>query len=210
MIKTIGIAVATLAFSAVAWGQNAAPLSQEDIFRLEAASDPQIAPDGRRIAYVRRSNDIETDQTRNAVWLVEADGSAHARLVPGEGETSNPRWSPDGTRIAFVHTKDDHSTIEVLNLADGSQRSIASLSTGQSGLAWSPDGSHLAWAAFQPGTGPAPRQPAPSSRRGGLGCRRPDRGKAQLPFRRGRRTSRRQPAALRGGRRRRRTAPAHR
>lgn len=156
MIKTIGIAVATLAFSAVAWGQNAAPLSQEDIFRLEAASDPQIAPDGRRIAYVRRSNDIETDQTRNAVWLVEADGSAHARLVPGEGETSNPRWSPDGTRIAFVHTKDDHSTIEVLNLADGSQRSIASLSTGQSGLAWSPDGSHLAWAAFQPGTGPAP------------------------------------------------------
>ncbi|MGN6288171.1 MAG: S9 family peptidase, partial [Sphingopyxis terrae] len=30
----------------------------EDLFGLAAASDPQISPDGRHIAYVRRANDI--------------------------------------------------------------------------------------------------------------------------------------------------------
>ena len=33
-----------------------------DVFELEIASDPQIAPDGSRIVYVRRSNDIMTDR----------------------------------------------------------------------------------------------------------------------------------------------------
>ena len=33
-----------------------------DVFDLQWASDPQIAPDGRSIAYVRMSMDIKTDR----------------------------------------------------------------------------------------------------------------------------------------------------
>ena len=35
-----------------------------DLFNLEVATDPQISPDGRTIAYVRKSNDIMTDKAR--------------------------------------------------------------------------------------------------------------------------------------------------
>ena len=42
-----------------------------DLFDLEAASDPEISPDGRWIAYTRRSGDIMTDRFRNAIWLID-------------------------------------------------------------------------------------------------------------------------------------------
>lgn len=36
-------------------------LTPEDIFHLQYTSDPQISPDGKRIAYVRASANIMTD-----------------------------------------------------------------------------------------------------------------------------------------------------
>ncbi|MEA1941989.1 MAG: S9 family peptidase [Pseudomonadota bacterium] len=158
MIKTMSCAVALLAVSVAAQGQEAAaPLGQDDIFRLEAAAEPRISPDGETVAYVRRSNDIETDTTRSTIWLVDSAGGYHRQLVEAEGTTSSPRWSPDGAQLAFTLTDaDDTTTVQVLTLASGQRREVATLTTGQSGLAWSPDGSHLAWAAFQPGTGLSP------------------------------------------------------
>ncbi|MEP3071920.1 S9 family peptidase [Maricaulis sp.] len=155
MIKTTSCVLALMAISLPASAQAIRPLSQEDVFRLEAAADPQIAPDGGMVAYVRRSNDIATDRTRSAIWVVNADGSGHRQLLPGEGETGSPRWSPDGAQLAYVRTHDETTTLEVLTLADGASRTLTTLPAGQSGLAWSPDGTQLAWAAFRPAAGPA-------------------------------------------------------
>ena len=41
-----------------------------DLFGLSIAADPQISPDGRWIAYVRRSNDIMVDRAVNSIWLI--------------------------------------------------------------------------------------------------------------------------------------------
>jgi hypothetical protein len=56
-----------------------------DLFNLEVATDPQISPDGRTIAYVRKSNDIMTDKARPTIWLVDV-ATAHQRpLDAGSG-----------------------------------------------------------------------------------------------------------------------------
>ena len=155
MIKTTSCVLALMAIALPASAQAIRPLSQEDVFRLEAAADPQIAPDGGMVAYVRRSNDIATDRTRSSIWVVGADGSGHRQLISGEGETGSPRWSPDGAQLAYVRTLDETTTLEVLTVADGASRTLTTLPAGQSGLAWSPDGTQLAWAAFRPTAGPA-------------------------------------------------------
>jgi len=55
-------------------------------------SDPQWAPDGRRLAFVREDE----------IWVVEADGTRLTRVTGHPAGTSHPRWSPDGKRIAFL------------------------------------------------------------------------------------------------------------
>ena len=42
-----------------------------DLFDLEQASDPQIGPDGRTVAYVGRSGDVMADRMRPSIWLVD-------------------------------------------------------------------------------------------------------------------------------------------
>src|SRR4029453_12919352 len=72
-----------------------------DLFDLSAASDPQISPDGRWIAYVRRANDIMTDRARSSIWLIDVASGEQRPLVAGSGNHMSPSWSPDGKRLAY-------------------------------------------------------------------------------------------------------------
>src|SRR5882672_5044828 len=57
-----------------------------DLFDLEAASDPRISPDGRWIAYVRRSGDIMTDRFRPSIWLIDAATGTQSPLATGASQ----------------------------------------------------------------------------------------------------------------------------
>ena len=67
-----------------------------DVFRLESASNPQISPDGKLVAYVRVSGDIMADRFRRSIWVVDETGANHWPLAQGKGNYSSPVWSPDG------------------------------------------------------------------------------------------------------------------
>src|SRR3569833_3001103 len=64
--------VATCLSPAAAAGPADAPnptFTGRDLFDLSAAADPQISPDGRTVAYVRRSTDIMSDKARLLFWF---------------------------------------------------------------------------------------------------------------------------------------------
>ena len=63
-----------------------------DVFELEVAANPQIAPDGSRIAYARRSMDIMTDRPVSNIWIIDADGSDHRPLLTGPQSFSGQTW----------------------------------------------------------------------------------------------------------------------
>jgi acylaminoacyl-peptidase len=114
-----------------------------DVFDLQWASDPQISPDGRSIAYVRMSFDIKSDRSRGVVWLVGIDGK-HARPLSGAATSTKPRWSPDGTRLAYLGAGADGSTqLFVYWIESGATAAISNFTESPSSLAWSPDGRWL-------------------------------------------------------------------
>jgi dipeptidyl aminopeptidase/acylaminoacyl peptidase len=116
-----------------------------DVFELQWASDPQISPDGRSIAYVRMNFDIKTDRPRGVVWLVGADGR-HSRPLSSAAASAMPRWSPDSTRIAYFGAGADGSTqLYVYWTESGATAAISNFTESPAGLAWSPDGKWLAF-----------------------------------------------------------------
>jgi dipeptidyl aminopeptidase/acylaminoacyl peptidase len=157
VFKSVWIGV-VLALSAQADAQNLSPLLAEDVFALEAASDPQISADGQSIVYVRNTNDILSDQTRRNIWIIDTNGENHLPISTTTGNATNPRWSPSGDRIAYVTDESGFAVIHVYWMSDGRDAEIARVTNGVSGLSWSPDGTRLAYAGFVP---TPPLLPAP-------------------------------------------------
>jgi dipeptidyl aminopeptidase/acylaminoacyl peptidase len=135
-----------------------------DLFNLAAAADPQISPDGRWIAYVRRSNDVMTDRARSTIWLIDVATGDERPLVTGTGSHSNPRWSPDGKRLAYASSAEGNSSQLYVRWMDSGQTArITGLADSPQGISWSPDGQRIAYVMNVPDEGPqlgkAPAKP---------------------------------------------------
>ena len=120
-----------------------------DIFELEHAVDPQISPDGSRIAYARTSMDVMTDRALSKIWIVDADGDNHRPLVAGPGHYGNQRWSPSGDRIAYVTEVEGRGAqIQVRWIDSGQTATLTNVRNAPSSISWSPDGTRIAFEMF--------------------------------------------------------------
>jgi Tol biopolymer transport system component len=76
-------------------------------------SDPAWSPDGSRIAVV---SDRDGHQE---IYVMNADGTAQARLTAHAARDADPAWSPDGGRLAFVSDRDGNPELYLMT-ANGS------------------------------------------------------------------------------------------
>ena len=126
-----------------------------DLFDLSAASDAQISPDGRVVAYVRKSADIMTDKARSSIWLINVATGEQRPLVAGTGDHFSPRWSPDGRRLAYVSTGEGGAPQLFVRWMDtGQSVRVTGLPDSPQGIAWSPDGTRIAYLMNVPDEGP--------------------------------------------------------
>ena len=149
----IALALTSLPAFAQATDGPVTTFTGSDLFKLEAARDPLISPDGRWIAYVRQSGDVMSDRNRPSIWLVDAASGRQRPLVTGPGTYTQPRWSPDGTRIAYSSTDEGGSQLHVRWLDANAASRITNLPDAPESIAWSPDGRTIAYTMRVPGEG---------------------------------------------------------
>lgn len=130
----------------------------EDIFALEYATDVQISPDGSKIVYVRASNDIMTDSTRNSLWLLDVRSGIQTPLFADQFNYSQPRWSPDGKQLAFISDSSGSRQLHLHWLAENRTAKLSDLRHSPANLTWSPNGKHLAFTMNMPAAPAAVQQ----------------------------------------------------
>ncbi len=140
-LTSLELVLALLALSAIAQAKR--PITFEDLMKLQRISDPQVSPDGKWIAYVQTSVELEADKKATHIWLVAGAGGEARQLTQGEGSDSRPRWSPDGQSLAFVSTRGGKSQVWILPLSGGEARELTSISTGADGVVWAAKSDNL-------------------------------------------------------------------
>src|SRR3989440_13041358 len=76
-------------------------ITEKDLFNFVWIADPQVSPDGSRVAFMRVTVNAKKDGYDTAVWTVSTANSESRQMTAGPRD-STPRWSPDGQYLCFV------------------------------------------------------------------------------------------------------------
>jgi acylaminoacyl-peptidase len=123
------------------------PLQPMDVFELEWADNPQVAPDGKSVIYQRQSFDKLKDRRQSTLWWHSLERD---RQQPLATDVRGVAWSPKGDRLAWIASAEGGSEVIVYWLATGRSAVLMRSQSGVSDLAWSPDGTQLALLQFVP------------------------------------------------------------
>lgn len=119
----------------------------EDLLRFHIASDVQISPDGRKMAFVVKRIDAEKNKYFSRLYMADVASGDVRPFTGDEHDDGSPRWSPDGSRIAFTGDREKHKSQVYLIPSDGGEaRQLTQLEEGGiQEMAWSPDGTRIAF-----------------------------------------------------------------
>ncbi len=139
-----------------------------DLYELTAVSDPQLSPDGTRVAFVATRMDRPRNAYFSAIWVVELAGGEPRRLTTGSNRDRSPRWSPDGLLLAFVSDRSGTDQVWILPADGGEAWKLTGMRDRVLALSWAPDGTRLAFLAqVVAGTDPLverdPKEPPPDA-----------------------------------------------
>lgn len=136
-------------------------ITEKDLFQFNWIGDPQISPDGSRVAFVQVSVNEKKDGYDTSLWSVSIRGDEPPRRITSGNHDSSPRFSPDGKWLAFVRSPEPAGSqpgagagagarppaaqIYLLPMAGGESWRVTDLPRGAGSPVWSPDSKSIAF-----------------------------------------------------------------
>ncbi|MGZ4856649.1 MAG: S9 family peptidase, partial [Candidatus Angelobacter sp.] len=139
-------------------------ITEKDIFQFNWIGDPQISPDGSRVAFVKVTVDEKKTGYDSSIWSISTRGDEQPRRMTDGKHDSSPRWSPDGKWLVFVRSPEPAgpaangagpggvgarppaAQLYLLPVSGGGESwKITDLPRGAGGPVWSPDSKMIAF-----------------------------------------------------------------
>lgn len=152
-MRTFALLLAYLVVTAPAAADEPRPMAPVDQFALQDIGEIRISPDASTIVFSVASTDIHGNRSTSRLMRVAAGGGTPAPLDGVPPGANTVRWSPDSRRIAFFATQDGRAGVWTYELASAQltrvcdyDRTNRFIPKAGNWLAWSPDGTRLAFA----------------------------------------------------------------
>lgn len=118
----------------------------DELINVKSAGGVQLAPDGKRVAYIVTETDWKQDAYVDHLWMVEVSSGRRYQLTRGEKSCNNPQWSPDSEWLAFTSDRvGGKNQLFVIHPDGGEAVQLTKAENGVGGYAWSEDGKHIAF-----------------------------------------------------------------
>jgi dipeptidyl aminopeptidase/acylaminoacyl peptidase len=117
-----------------------------DVYALQRAirvSDPQLSPDGTRVAFVAERVYLTENAKKRHIWIAPIEGGDPTQATFQGDSNERPRWSPDSKSIAYVSDRSGKEQIWIMQADGSATRQVTNLATGASGVLFSPAGDRL-------------------------------------------------------------------
>jgi dipeptidyl aminopeptidase/acylaminoacyl peptidase len=140
---------AGIALAAVPCAAQSKIIEFSSLRTVVGVADPQLSPDGKRVALIVSHANFDKDRYDRDLVLVDVATGSQRTLTYRRRGLGSPRWSPTGDRLAFLALagdgQDATTQVFVMPMDGGDPAPITKAANGVEQFAWRPDGGAIAF-----------------------------------------------------------------